>query len=244
MSWNYRAVRKTFDYDGHEEIGIYSVYYDDKGEVHGMSLLPAHVNSYSLEEVEDELDLMKECLQKPILDYNDAPVTPDKFMRMKIERVELVDGVIVELPHRMFTEGVLIGKIGEALQNFVQQHALGQVAAGGSFLTGINNVRVPDVSFISNQDLEGENTDEIIQKAPTLAVEIISKNDTYGDVDDKADEFLAAGTQMVWIVNPRRRTVAVHTPDALPQLHNIGDLISGGAVLPGFELPVAEIFAD
>ena len=92
--------------------------------------------------------------------------------------------------------------------------------------------------------MEGEDTGSYIQKAPNLAVEVVSKNDTYGDVDDKADEFFSAGSQAVWIVNPRRRTVAVHTLDAPPQMHNMGDTISGGAVLPGFELPLASIFED
>ncbi len=171
-------------------------------------------------------------------------ITPDEFMQLKIENAELVDGQIIEKMPTMFSHDKLVGIIFALIFAFVRKHNLGEVAAGGSFKTGEDQVRVPDVSFISNQDLEGEDLDSYIQKPPTLAVEIISKNDTYGDVDDKADEFLAAGTQMVWIVNPRRRTVAVHTPDGLPVVYNIGDTIPGGAVFPGFELPVAEIFAD
>lgn len=244
MSWNYRAVRKIFDYDGHEEIGIYSVYYDDEGEIVGMSLEPTQVNSYSLEQVEETLELMKECLKKPILDYKNSLLTPDDFAQIGIERAELVDGVVIELPPRMFAKGVIVGKIGEALQDFVKQHRLGQVAAGGSFITGKSNVRAPDVSFISNQDLEGENLDNYIQKAPTLAVEVISKNDIYGDVDDKADEFLRAGTKAVWIGNPRLRTVTVHTPDELPITYRMGETIPGGETLPGFELPLADIFEN
>ena len=174
----------------------------------------------------------------------DKRLTPDEFMQLKIENAELVDGHIIETMPTMFSHDRLVAIISALIFAFVREHNLGEVAAGGSFKTGENQVRVPDVSFISNRDLEGEDLDSYIQKAPTLAVEIISKNDTYGEVDDKADEFLAAGTQMVWIVNPRRRTVAVHTPDALPQLYNIGDTIPGGEVLPGFALPVSEIFAD
>ena len=90
--------------------------------------------------------------------------------------------------------------------------------------------------------MEGENAESLIQKAPTLAVEVISKNDIYGDVDDKAAEFLRAGSRAVWIVNPRRRTVAVHTPDNTSVTYQIGDAIPGGEMLPGFELPVTDIF--
>ena len=171
-------------------------------------------------------------------------VTPDEFVQLKIKRAELVDGKVIKQPPTMLSHDRLAFIIAMKLEGFVAQRRLGLVVTGGSFRTGESQVRVPDVSFISNQDLEGENLDSYIQKPPTLAVEIISKNDTYGDVDDKADEFLAAGSQAVWIVNPRRRTIAVHTPDGLPAVYNIGDSIPGGEILPGFELPLADIFQD
>ncbi len=171
-------------------------------------------------------------------------LSPDEFARVPIKRAELIEGVVVELPHKMLRQALIITIIGVALHDFIKERRLGQVAAGGSFLTGPNTVRMPSFSFLSHADLEGENTDEIIRKAPTLAVEILLKEDADGAFDDKADEFIAAGSQAVWIVNPRRRTVAVHTPGAAPQMHNIGDTIAGGAVLPGFELPVAAIFED
>ena len=244
MSWNYRVVRKTFPYDGHEEFGIYSVYYDEDGKVDGMSIDPASIHSYSVEELEETLKLMKECLQKPVLDYGEPRLTPEEFMRVPIERAELVDGRVVELPYRMLGDAVTVGNIGAFLFDHIKEKNLGRVAAGGSFLTAPANVRIPAFSFLSNADLEGENTDEIIRKAPTLAVEVISQNDTYGDVDDKASEFLRAGSKAVWIVNPRRRTVAVHTPDNIAVTYQVGDAIPGGEILPGFSLPIADIFED
>ncbi len=209
-----------------------------------MSLEPATVNSYSLEQVEETLELMKECLQEPILDYSDALLTPAEFMRSPTERAELVDGVIVELPPRTLADAVIVGNIGGALATFVKSHRLGKFAAGGSFLTGERTVRTPAFSFLSSRDLEGENTDEIIKKPPTLAVEIISPEMIYGSMEDKAAEFLRAGSQAVWIVNPRRRTVAVHTPDNTSVTYQVGDTIPGGEMLPGFELPVADIFEN
>ena len=171
-------------------------------------------------------------------------ITLDEFVQLKIKHAELIDGKVKEIMPTMLSHDRLAFIIAMKLEMFIAQRRLGLVATGGSFRTGNDQVRVPDVSFTSHQDLEGENVESYIQKPPTLAVEIISKNDTYGDVDDKADEFLAAGSRAVWIVNPRRRTVAVHTPDALPQMHNVGNTISGGDVLPGLELPVAAIFED
>ena len=171
-------------------------------------------------------------------------ITPDEFAQLKIKHAELVDGKVKKLTLTMFSHDRLVTIISGLSNDFVKKQKLGMVASGGSFRTGENQVRVPDVSFVSNSDLEGEDLNSYVQKSPTLAVEVISKNDTYGDVDDKAGEFLAAGSRAVWIVNPRRRTVAVHTPDALPLLHNVGDTIPGGEMLPGLELPIADIFED
>ena len=171
-------------------------------------------------------------------------VTPDEFMQLKIEHAELVDGKVIETMPTTFDHDDLAGIIYSHLRTFVKKHRLGRVVPGGSFLTEADRVRAPDVSFVSTADLEGENTGKYIKKAPTLAVEIISQNDIYGDVDDKAAEFLRAGTQAVWIVNPRRQTVAVHTPDNIAVTYQIGDTIPGGEILPGFELPVADIFED
>ena len=170
--------------------------------------------------------------------------TPDEFMQLKIERAELVDGKVIEKMPTLLNHDRLVAIITILLDGFVMKHRLGMVASGGSFRTDIARVRAPDVSFVSTEDLNDAeiDVDSYLQKPPTLAVEIISKNDVYGDVDDKAAEFLRAGSKAVWVVNPRHRTVAVHTPDELPMTYRLGDTIPGGEVLPGLELPVADIF--
>lgn len=171
-------------------------------------------------------------------------LTPDEFMRLDIEHAELIDGKVIEQMPAVFDHDELAAIISAVLRAFIKKNRLGRVAAGGSFFTEAGNVRAPDVSFISTEDLEGEDTGKYIRKAPTLAVEIISQNDIYGDVDDKAAEFLRAGSRAVWIVNPRRRTVAVHTPDNIAITYQMGDTIPGGEILPSFELPIADIFED
>ena len=241
-TWNCRAVRREFA-DGHEEIGIYSVYYEGD-KVDGMSVEPAPANDFSIEQLENTLELMKAALQQPILDYCGPRVTPNEFMRLPVKRAELVEGVVVELPHRMLGDSFVLGTIGGALLDFTERNRLGKVAAGGCFFTENSNVRMPAISFMSNADLVGESTDEIISKAPTLAVEMLAKNDADDIYDDKADEFLRAGSKAVWIVNPRRRTVAVHAPGASPVTFQVGETIPGSAILPDFELPVADIFED
>lgn len=170
--------------------------------------------------------------------------TPDEFMALKVEHAELIDGKVVEIMPPVFDHGELALIIGGAIRRFVKAHQLGRVAVESSFRTEAQKVRAPDVCFVSTADLAGENTGKYINKAPTLAVEIISQNDTYNEVDDKASEFLRAGSKAVWIVNPRRRNVTVLTPDEGETLYKMGQSIPGGDILPGFELPVAQIFED
>ena len=103
-----------------------------------------------------------------------------------------------------------------------------------------DTVRSPDASFISRERLDeiGE-TDGYWPGAPDLAVEVISPNDRYTDVEAKVSEWLEAGTRMVIVVNPRRRSVRVHrSPTEIDDLVE-GDAIEGGDVVPGWSMPIS-----
>jgi Uma2 family endonuclease len=77
---------------------------------------------------------------------------------------------------------------------------------------------------------------------PLLAVEILSPYDMQEDWLDKVDDYLAFGTPLVWVIEPRRRTVTVYRPDAEPELFNRTHTLSADPVLPGFSCPVADLF--
>ena len=72
-------------------------------------------------------------------------------------------------------------------------------------------------------------------------MEVISPSNEAADIHHKIRQLLAAGTTLVWIVYPRTRTVEVHTRSGAATLES-DDILSGGDVLPGFEIPVREIF--
>ncbi len=100
-----------------------------------------------------------------------------------------------------------------------------------------------DVVYISPQ-LAAQDPDDttLIDGVPTLVVEILSPNDTVEEINDKVDEYLAAGVPLVWLVDPHHRTVEVHRPDGEPELFNVRQEISAEPHLPGFRVPVAQIF--
>ena len=92
---------------------------------------------------------------------------------------------------------------------------------------------------VANDDTHGTS---FIGGPPILAVEILSPSDTIEGVSEKVEEYLAAGVAIVWVVNPRFRTVEVFRPDADPQLFNIQQTLTADPVLPGFNAPVRAIF--
>jgi Uma2 family endonuclease len=79
---------------------------------------------------------------------------------------------------------------------------------------------------------------------PTLAVEILPPSDKQEDIEDKITTYLDAGVPLVWIIQPRFRTVTVYRPDAVPRLFTIEDDITAEPHLPGFRAAVAEMFED
>jgi Uma2 family endonuclease len=78
---------------------------------------------------------------------------------------------------------------------------------------------------------------------PDLVVEILSKSDTIEEISDKIDDWLHAGVQLLWIVDPFRRTVTIYQPGRDPRLLGEHGTLEGDPVVPGFRCSVAEMFA-
>ncbi|MCY3945973.1 MAG: Uma2 family endonuclease [Anaerolineaceae bacterium] len=84
----------------------------------------------------------------------------------------------------------------------------------------------------------------IPREAPLLAVEIRSDSNTWPELREKAARYLEHGTQMVWLVDMDERAVELHRAGESVQTLAGDDLIDGGAVLPGFRLPVSDLFPN
>jgi Uma2 family endonuclease len=82
----------------------------------------------------------------------------------------------------------------------------------------------------------------LLEGAPLLAVEVLSPTDKQEEIDEKIDEYLACGVQIVWVVNPHHRTVLEFRPNAEPVLFNATQDLTAEPFLPGFKVPVAALF--
>lgn len=162
-------------------------------------------------------------------------------------RWELIDGELVEMsPSGERTSSAAVTIIVR-LDPFVRSHGLGRVyGPDGGFVLfpGRRLVRVPDVAFVRTDRLPAEaDRDRFSRLAPDLAVEVISPTDRMPDVLAKIAMYLEAGVRLVWLVDPRARTVAVHAPGQEVRFLDVGDDLDGGDVLPGFRVAVADLFA-
>lgn len=165
-------------------------------------------------------------------------------------RFELSEGILIEMSPAGAKHGKSALKLGRRIGNFVEDHKLGETTAAetGYILfknpNGKDIVRAPDVGFVAAARIpESGMPDGYFPGAPDLAVEVISPNDEADEIQLKVTQYLKYGTRMVVLAYPKSQTVVVHTPTSTHTL-DINDTLDGGAVLPGFTLPVRDIFAD
>ena len=158
---------------------------------------------------------------------------------------ELVHGVLVEKTVGIY-ESHLAVRIIHLLAGFVERSPLGIVlGADGMMRLAPGLVRIPDASFVSWDQLPGRRVPRvpIADLAPDLAIEVISPSNTAREMERKLHEYLAAGVQLVWYVYPEPQEIHVYTAERHDVL-TIEQELSGGDVLPGFVLPLRQLFEE
>ncbi|MBI5757949.1 MAG: Uma2 family endonuclease [Planctomycetales bacterium] len=175
-------------------------------------------------------------------------VTPEELLTMPDGvNYELVNGELVER-----NMGFQCSRIGTTITrlvgNYVEAHHLGWVLGADAsyqcFPDDIDKVRKSNVSFVSFDCLAP--ADEPVGHclvAPKLVVEVAAPTDTVFELSKNVDDFLEAGTEVVWLVNPCKQTVDVLRPDGSLRRLRADDEISGDDVLPGFRCLVRDFFA-
>ena len=157
---------------------------------------------------------------------------------------ELVEGTLVEKPMGI-NEAEIAGTILIAVKSFVKPRKLGIVTGpDGAVKLFDGLVRIPDVMFASWNCFPDRKRPEtpIPRIAPDLAVEVLSKSNTKLEMTRKVGEYFKAGVKLVWLVDPKTKTVKVYTAvDRFVQLTE-NQRLDGGHVLPGFSVSIAELF--
>ena len=172
-------------------------------------------------------------------------VTVDEFAAMPLEGAwELVDGEMIELSPTAGESGWISAVIVGLLTMHVHQSRLGWVFSnetGFILFDDRQTVRAPDAAVVLRTRL-AKPPRSFVAMAPDLAVEVLSPSDRMADAMSKVAMYLQAGVRLVWLVDPPSLTVTVFRLDEPPTKLGIGDTLDGGDVLPGFSVPIAEIF--
>ncbi|MGH7589063.1 MAG: Uma2 family endonuclease [Gemmatimonadota bacterium] len=159
-------------------------------------------------------------------------------------RRELVRGQVVKEPPAGFRHGGIAARIAGLLDSFVRQNDLGEVVTAETGFVLFDEpptVRAPDVAFVTRERLTFD-PDGFAPLAPDLAVEIVSPSNTVSEIHHKVMDYLDAGTRLVWVVEPRTRSVTAYRSLKQIRLLTGDDEIDGADVLPGLRLKVSELF--
>lgn len=159
---------------------------------------------------------------------------------------ELIDGVLLEKAVGM-RESFLAVFLGGLLNAFVRPRNLGVIMGPDGTLelmTGL--VRIPDLAFFKWDRFPDRRLpeDPITLVAPNLAIEVLSVSNTLGEMAMKRIDYFQAGVELAWEIDPQKRTVTVYTSPTESTTLGSKDTLDGGAVLPGFQLPLADLFGE
>jgi len=162
-------------------------------------------------------------------------------------RCELICGEVVMMTPAGFEHSRIAMTLGALLRDYAAARGLGIVVgadAGFQIAHAPDTVRSPDVAFVRAARVGPSPPRGFFQGPPDLAVEVVSPSDRASEVTAKVHHWLDAGCLAVWVVDPQTRTVSVwRTPHEIAVLHE-SDALTAEDLLPGFVLPVAQVFAQ
>lgn len=172
-------------------------------------------------------------------------MTADELLAMPDDgahRYELVRGELITMSPAGARHGAIAARLLRSLANHVAKNQLGEVYpsdTGFVISSTPDTVRAPDVAFVTAARVA--DTPAYFPGAPDLAIEVVSPNDTFREIETKVREYLSAGTRLVIVVEPSLRVAKMRTRHGTAEL-TIDDTLTGGDVVPGWSLPLRDLF--
>lgn len=176
-------------------------------------------------------------------------LTLEEFERLPEEdsyRVELVRGRLVREPAPGAEHGWLAANLFREIDPFARERGLGRTFFDVGFILSDDppTVRVPDLAFLVAARLAVEGVPSgFWRRAPDLAVEVVSPSNTVAEIQEKVVEYLDTGARLVWVVDPKSRSVTAYRSRSDIRLLRMGEALDGADVLPDFHMPLSDLFA-
>lgn len=184
----------------------------------------------------------------PAVAASEKLLTAEEYLRLEDPGypTELVRGRIVRLNMPYSRHGYYCVNIAATLSQFVRQKQLGRVLSNDSGVVTEHDpdtVRGADMAFYSYNRVPAGDLPDGYWPAPELVFEVLSPTDRRGQVLQKVGEYLTAGVTYVCVVNPQTQSATIYSqsPPDREFLHD--QTIEFPDILPGFQLPVRDIFA-
>ena len=168
-------------------------------------------------------------------------MTLEEFLESDLEGYEYIEGELIPTMSTSLKHGTISLELGARLLLHVRENQLGNVYTAAGFRVGERGL-IPDVAFLSKARIP-DDTNKAAPIPPDLAVEVVSPTDMLDRIVSKAFAYLAAGTQLVWVIEPQSKTVIVYRSETDIKLLTRNDTLTGEDVVEGFSCPVAELFA-
>ena len=179
-----------------------------------------------------------------------ALMTAEELLRLPRGqfRYELINGELKKMSPTGHEHGRITIRLTVPLAQHVKANRLGEVYAaetGFKLTSNPDTVRAPDIAFNRQQRVDEVGAGKgYWPGAPDLAVEVNSPSDTVREVEKKVMEWLEFGSQLVWVVSSKLHTVTGYRSLTDIVILTEKDTLDGGDFIPGFQIPVAEIFAQ
>jgi Uma2 family endonuclease len=174
--------------------------------------------------------------------------TDEAFMALPDDghRYEIVNGELIDMGNSGALHGYLCSLLLAALMGYILPKKLGVILdSSTAFKLKSGNKRSPDIAFFAKERLQGmtELPTGFLEGAPDLAVEVLSPGNTVEEIHDKLVEYFENGTRLAWVIHPSEKYVLVYRSAQEPdRLLKSVDSLDGEDVIPGFTLPVADLF--
>jgi len=183
-------------------------------------------------------------------DAREDLLTLEQFAEIDFGEVaELVDGRVKLMGNNNPDHSEVLLNVGEPLRAFVRRHDLGKAYGGDVTVLvrrGPDTGRGIDLAYVSRDRLAAQPAGvSALHVAPDLAIEIMSPSNAWDDVMEKVTEYFEIGVREVWVISIRVRMVTVFRSPVESKGYTLAhaDTLACPDILPGFELPVSEIFA-